>query len=174
MRSFIPVIAFLAASLGLWNGRVERSDQASAEAIPASFTLAPTSASHSLQVEAGTPLRVRLSPESIRSLRAGMPWAGRTAGPVVMLRADALPPGTLAAGRGRVVFEEVTIPARAPVFGVITSARAMPSQGTLLNVRVRTRDARGRAVALLATGGSLGAGPGPEMRFTVREIVELD
>jgi hypothetical protein len=172
----MPVIMmFVAASLGLWNGRAERTIPATADASPASFTPRPVVASHALQLEAGTPVRVRLSRESARPLRTGTPWSGLTSGPVVMLRADRLPPDSLAAagGSGVVFLDEIIIPARSPVTGVITAARSLAAIGTLLHVTLRTRDARGREVALLATSGPLNSGAEVEMRFTVRRIVGL-
>jgi hypothetical protein len=176
MRTMPLAIAFVAASLGLWNGQVERSAPASADALTASFSPGPVVASRALQIESGTPMRVRLASESVRPLRAGTPWSGRTSGPVVMLRADALPPGSLAAagGSGVVFFDEVTIPASSLVTGVVTAVRNVAAAGTLLNVTLRTRDVRGREVALLATSGPRASGPGAEMRFIVREIVGLE
>lgn len=175
----MTVIAFVAASLGLWNGQVDPSHRPRTQVVPASYSPATPSSPlpgrgvQGLQLEAGALMRVRMSLESLHDLRAGMPWVGTIAGPVEMLHADVRPPSP-SARRGDVVIEEVTIPARTPVSGVVTATRTMPAQGKVLLVTVRTRDARGRAVALEAVAGPWAGALEPELRFTVREIVTLE
>ncbi len=166
MRFPVTIVAVLAASLALWNGLHGPATEPAADAEPAGLV---ASSGPGLQVESGTPIRIRLDERSARALRNGGTWEGWTAGPVVMLRADATHrlPGTL-------VLDEVLIPARTRVAGTVTAVRALSPRRALLDVTLRARDTRGRAVAFSASGGTAEPGGDPELRFTVHEIVRVE
>lgn len=167
MRFPVTIFAVMAASLALWNGFHGRAPEPSAVAELAAFVPSP-GPGPGIQVESGTPIRIRLDDRSTRAILSGGAWEGWTAGPVRMLRAAD------ASAHGRLVLEEVLIPARTRVAGMVTAVRALSPRGALLDVTVRARDARGRSVALSAFGGTAETGTDPEMRFTVHEIVRVE
>jgi hypothetical protein len=177
MRFLFFTVAVAAASLALWDGHLSLRTHARV-GWPQLATIAAVRPMGQ-PVESGTPMWVHIGHGDWREMIPGGTWEGWTAGDVVMLRADAPGGGApdaspQAASLRHVVLDQILIPARTHLTGVVTGVAHVPGKSqSVLKLTVLGLDSQGRSIAMNATAGPSTPDGDAVLRLTVREIVTL-